>query len=225
MNDEILTLAEVAEYLKLSDKTVLKMVRNQEIPCAKIANQWRFSKLALNDWISSKMEVIPRNDLTRLIEKEFDSVPLSRLMDTANIILPLKARTREEVINELGQKAFESRLISDKSVFVKKLMEREELTSTSIGSGMAIPHLRNASPEVVKEPKIIIAVSPEGVDFGSFDGELTKIFFLLVSDSEVVHLRILSKLSRILMRDQAASELQSIHSKTGFIQYFIEAEK
>ncbi len=225
MNDEIMTLAEVAEFLKLSDKTILKMVKNQEIPCAKIANQWRFSKLALNDWISSKMEVIPRNDLTRLIEKEYDSVPLSRLMDEENIILPLKASNREEVIRALGNKAFESRLISDKETFVQKLLEREEITSTSIGSGMAIPHLRNASSEVVKEPKIIIAVSPDGVDFGSFDGEDTKIFFLIISDSEVVHLRLLSKLSRILKRQEAAAELQSIDSKSGFIQYFIEVEK
>ena len=105
-----------------------------------------------------------------------DSVPLSRLMDEENIILPLKASNREEVIRALGNKAFESRLISDKETFVQKLLEREEITSTSIGSGMAIPHLRNASSEVVKEPKIIIAVSPDGVDFGSFDGRRYKNF-------------------------------------------------
>jgi PTS system nitrogen regulatory IIA component len=224
MNDEILTLAEVAEYLKLSDKTILKMVKNQEIPCAKIANQWRFSKPGLNDWLTSKMEVIPQNDLSRLIEKEYDSVPLSRLMDQENIILPLKARNQEEVIRELAEKAHKSRLISDKDLFVTKLLEREELTSTSIGSGIAIPHLRKASSEVVKEAKIIIGVSEKGIDFSSFDGEPTNLFFLLISDSEVVHLRLLSKLSRILRQDDAIKALRSIKTKKGFIQYFIEAE-
>lgn len=225
MQDEILTLAEVAEYLKLSDKTILKMVKNQEIPCAKIANQWRFSKPSLNDWLTSKMEVIPQNDLSRLIEKEYDSVPLSRLMDQENIILPLKARTQEEVIKELAERAYDSNLISEKKVFIKKLMEREELTSTSIGSGIAIPHIRKASAEVVREAKIIIGVSEKGIDFSSFDGEPTNLFFLLISDSEVVHLRILSKLSNILRDEEAVKTLRSIDSKKGFIQYFIEAER
>lgn len=224
MENEILTLAEVAEYLKLSDKTVLKMVKNQEIPCAKIANQWRFSKPTLNDWLTSRMEVIPQNDLSRLIEKEYDSVPLSRLMDEENIIFPLRAGSQEEVIRELADKAFESRLISEKDIFIKKLMEREELTSTSIGSGIAIPHLRKASAKVVREAKIIIGLSPGGIDFSSFDGELTYLFFLLISDSEVVHLRILSKLSRILRQEEAVKALKAMDSKKGFIQYFIKAE-
>ncbi|MDA3955827.1 PTS sugar transporter subunit IIA [Oceanispirochaeta sp.] len=225
MNDEILTLAEVAEYLKLSDKTILKMVKNQEIPCAKIANQWRFSKLALNDWLTSKMAVIPQNDLSRLIEKEYDSVPLSRLLDEDNIILPLISTTQEDVIREMAENAFASKLISDKEYFIKKLMEREELISTSIGSGIAIPHIREASAKVVKEAKIIIGVSEKGIDFSSFDGELTHLFFLLISDSEVVHLRILSKISQIFRKEGAIEILRSIQSKKGFIQYFIEVDR
>ncbi|MDC7235457.1 MAG: PTS sugar transporter subunit IIA [Spirochaetales bacterium] len=224
MENEILTLAEVAEYLKLSDKTVLKMVKNQEIPCAKIANQWRFSKPALNDWLTAKMEVIPQNDLSRLIEREYDTVPLSRLMDEDNIILPLKASNQEDVIRELADRAFDSRLISDRDIFIRKLIEREELSSTSIGSGIAIPHLRQASAEVVREAKIIIGVSDKGIDFASFDGNPVKLFFLLISDSEVVHLRILSKLSAVLRNEDAVTELLSIDSKKGFIQYFINSE-
>ncbi|QEN09719.1 helix-turn-helix domain-containing protein [Oceanispirochaeta crateris] len=225
MNDEILTLAEVAEYLKLSDKTILKMVKNHEIPCAKIANQWRFSKPVLNDWLTAKMEVIPQNDLSRLIEKEYDSVPLSRLIDPANIILPLASTSKEEVIRELAENAFASQLISDKVYFIRKLVEREELTSTSIGSGIAIPHIRETSGKVVKEAKIIIGVSEQGIDFSSFDGELTHLFFLLISDSEVVHLRILSKISQIFRKEGAIESLRSIKSKEGFIEYFIQADK
>ena len=225
LGDEILTLAEVAEYLKLSDKTVLKMVKNQEIPCAKIANQWRFSRGTLNDWLTSKMEVIPQNDLSRLIESEYDSVPLSRLMDEENILLDLKSKDSEGVIRELAEQAHNSQLISDKEQFIKKLLEREELTSTSIGSGVAIPHLRQASSDVVKEAKIIIGLSTKGVDFASYDGEPTHLFFLLVSDSEVVHLRLLSKLSRILREDGAIDELKKINSKDGFIQYFVSKER
>ena len=224
MNDEVLTLAEVAEYLKLSDKTVLKMVKNQEIPCAKIANQWRFSKPGLADWLASKMEVMPRNDLSRVMQNEYDSLPLSRLMDQENIILPLEGQTREEVIRELADRAFESSLISEKELFIRKLMEREELGSTSIGSGMAIPHLRKPLAKGIREAKIVIGVSEKGVDFASFDGEPTNLFFLLIADSEVLHLKILSRLSRILKHEDAVTTLRSINSKKGFIQYFMKTD-
>jgi PTS system nitrogen regulatory IIA component len=90
MND-VLTLAEVAAYLKLSEKTLQKMVKNQEIPCAKVGSQWRFSKTVIDDWLRAQMRVIPQNDLSRLIEDEYDFVPLSRLFGEDSLIHDLKA--------------------------------------------------------------------------------------------------------------------------------------
>lgn len=222
---DILTLQEVAELLQLSDKTILKMVKNNEIPCAKIANQWRFSKSMLNDWITAKMSVIPQNDFSRLVETEFDFIPLSRLIDQDSIITNLKGTTPEEVVKELAEQAYKRDFVADKDKFIEKLLEREKLTSTSIGQGVALPHLRKPCETMVTEPKIIIGMSKKGIDFASLDGEKTTLFFLLLSDSEVVHLRILSKLTQILTLENVIEEIKSLKNPEDFIQFFIKKEQ
>ncbi len=222
---DLLTLQEVAEYLQLSDKTVLKMVKNNEIPCAKIANQWRFSKSMLDDWITAKMSVIPQNDFSRLVETQFDYIPLSRLIDEDSIIMDLKGNNSEEVIQELAQQAFNNELVANKDEFIKKLLEREQLTSTSIGQGIALPHLRKPCGTIVCEPKIVIGVSKNGIDFASLDGEKTTLFFLILSDSEVVHLRILSKLTQILSLNNSIDEIKKLNTPKEYIQFFIRTEQ
>ncbi len=222
---EILTLQEVADYLQLSDKTVLKMVKSGEIPCAKIANQWRFSKVMLDDWLTAKMEVIPQNDFSRLVEKEYDFIKISRLIDEDSIITNLKSSTAQEVITELAENAYKNELVNNKDEFIKKLLEREQLTSTSIGQGVALPHLRKPSGTFVTEPKIIIGRSAKGIDFASLDGKKTTVFLLLLSDSEVVHLKILSKLSQILSKEENMKKLKSAESPADFIKFFIIAEQ
>ncbi len=222
---EILTLQEVSDYLQLSDKTILKMIKSGEIPCAKIANQWRFSKVMLDDWITAKMEVIPQNDFSRMVEKEFDFIQISRLIDESVIIPKLKGTTATEVITELAENAYKNELVANKDEFIKKLLEREQLTSTSIGQGIALPHLRKPSGTFVTEPKIVIGRSEEGIDFSSLDGKKTSIFLLLLSDSEVVHLKILSKLSQILSIGENMEKLISLKTAKEFVKFFILAEK
>ncbi len=224
MND-ILTLQEVSELLQLSNKTILKMIKNNEIPCAKIANQWRFSKSMVNDWITSKMSVIPQNDFSRLVETQFDYIPLSRLIEEEAIITDLKATTTKEVIRELAEQAYKKDLIANKEQFIQKLLDRERLTSTSIGQGIALPHLRKPCGSMVTSPKIVIGVSKKGIDFASLDGEKTRIFFLLLSDSEVVHLKILAKITQILSKESAIEELKSLETPKEYIKFFIRIEQ
>jgi len=223
--DAVMTLAEVATYLKLSEKTLLKMVKNGEIPCAKIANQWRFSRAMVDDWLRGKMDVVPKNDLSRLIEKEFDYMPLSRLIDSDSIIMELQSTDRTGILEELAEVAFRNKLIIDKDTLMRKLNEREDLISTAIGNGVAIPHLRKPSAAIISEPKIVIGVSSRGVDFKSPDGKPTKLFFLILSDSEVVHLRILSRLAAILRNKEHLESINAFTDKEDFLKFFLNEER
>lgn len=223
--DSVLTLAEVAEYLKLSEKTLQKMVKNNDIPCTKIANQWRFSRIMLDDWLRSKMEVVPKNDLSRMIERESQFYPLSRLIDERFMIMNLASGDKRGVLSELAQVAFDNHLISDRENLISKLLEREGLTSTAVGNGIALPHLRNPSVKIINEPGIVIGISREGINFDSIDGGLTHLFFLILSDSEVVHLRILSKLSSILRDRKSLTKLNKLTKKADFLKFFMEIEK
>ncbi len=220
--DILLTLAEIAEYLKLSEKTILKMVKAREIPCAKISNQWRFLRSLIDDWLIAKMEVIPRNDLSRLIEQQADQVPLSRLIAPAGIIAIPDQATRDQALLCMTDTASELSIISDSLTVHHKIMEREEMISTGIGNGFAIPHMRTPSSLVTGGPRIIIGIASEGIEYDSLDGLDVRMLFLILSDSEIVHLRIIAKLTRMLSNKKTAASL--LNNKTPQEVYRIIAE-
>jgi PTS system fructose-specific IIA component/PTS system nitrogen regulatory IIA component len=89
---------------------------------------------------------------------------------------------------------------SDAEGIVAAIMKREELGSTGIGRGVAVPHTKHGSVE-----KLVgtVGVSSEGVDFNSLDGDKVQLFFLLVSppDRPGDHLRALENISRQLRDD------------------------
>ena len=223
-HDDILTLSEVAEYLKISEKTLLKMVNSGEIPSAKIGNQWRFSRAMINDWLISKMKVLPQNDLSLLIEREYDFVPLSRLIAENAIIMDMKSTGRDSAVRELAESAFANNLISDKEEYAARLIEREEMTSTALGRGIALPHLRKMSSELASSPSILIGISRNGVDFNSHDTKKTHLFFCIISDSEVVHLRIMARLARILRNEGIVETFMHFVKPKEFTAFFIERE-
>jgi len=51
-----MTLAEMAEYLKVSQKTIVRMVHAGKLPGAKVASQWRFVRAAIDDWLNTRMQ-------------------------------------------------------------------------------------------------------------------------------------------------------------------------
>ena len=132
------------------------------------------------------------------------------------------ATTKEGVIREMAQSLVDSGRISanDMDGIVKAIMKREELGSTGIGRGVAVPHTKHPS---VSRLVGTVAVSPEGIDFDSLDGEPVHLFFLLVSppDRPGDHLRALENISRQL-RDDAFCRLLKAAKTPEDIQHLLE---
>ena len=64
VDDEILTIDEVAKYLRVSERTVYEWAQKGEIPAGKIGTAWRFKKSDLGDWVNERLSVnrlVPRN--------------------------------------------------------------------------------------------------------------------------------------------------------------------
>jgi PTS system nitrogen regulatory IIA component len=222
---EIMTLSEVAVYLRLAEKTVLRMVHKGQIPCAKVASQWRFLRSMMDDWLIAKMRVVPQNDLARLIESSPEVVPLSRLLKAEYVILDIRPGTKEDVLHQLVQPLLRSQFIDRGGPFVDKLLERERIVSTAVGKGVAIPHLRNPQENPGGGPLLVVGICREGTDFEALDGEKTHLFFLLCTDSEVVHLRVLAKVNRIAGRKDAMARLICAESPAEVLQVLIRADQ
>ena len=111
----------------------------------------------------------------------------------------------------------------DRDGIVEAVMKREELGSTGIGRGVAVPHTKHPSVD-----KLVgtVAVSEEGVDFDSLDGEKVQLFFLLISppDQPSEHLRALENISRKLRDDTFCRFLKQAKTAEDVQQLLEEAD-
>lgn len=134
----------------------------------------------------------------------------------------LSADDKPSVINELVQALVDANAIrgEDKESIVKAILKREELGSTGIGRGVAVPHTKHPS---VDQLVGTVGVSAEGVDFNSLDGEKVQLFFLLISppDRPGDHLRALENISRQLRDDTFCRFLKQAKT-AGDIQLLLE---
>lgn len=137
----------------------------------------------------------------------------------------LSADDKEGVIRELVKALVSADAIKtdEQENIVKAIMKREELGSTGIGRGVAVPHTKHASVD-----KLVgtVGVSGDGVDFLSLDGEKVQLFFLLVSppDRPGDHLRALENISRQLRDDSFCRFLKQSKTAADIQQLLEEAD-
>lgn len=224
-SNELLTLAEVANYLKVAEKTVLRMVHNNEIPSIKVASQWRFRRSMIDDWLLSQMKSPPKNELVKLIEATREPVPTSRLTDKRFILMDMKSGSKEEVLRRLVQPLVENDFVKDGEEFLSKLLEREQMISTALGRGVAFPHIRRPKETQASRPLLVIGICKSGTDFDALDGEKTFLFFLLYTDSDVVHLRVMAKLNMLLGEKKLGQKLLQASSPDEVMQLLIEEDR
>jgi len=126
-------------------------------------------------------------------------IALSELLSSDAINLELAGQTRDEVLAELvGQIREIANRPEARQTLLRALHEREQLHSTGIGDGIALPHARNGLVGLVDHPVVVFGRHAEGVPYGAIDGEPARLFFLLIAPTVTQHLAILARLSRIL---------------------------
>lgn len=129
----------------------------------------------------------------------------------------LNSTEKSAVIGELVELLCDVYGLKSKDDILKAILEREEMMSTGVGYGVAIPH---AKTDVVSSPKMVAGLSKNGIDFDSIDGQPARIFFLLISpkNGSGEHVRILSELSRILNNPEAREKALSAQNDKEFLE-------
>lgn len=137
----------------------------------------------------------------------------------------LSAGDKEGAIREMTEALLSAGKVSAAEFdgIIKAVLKREELGSTGIGRGVAVPHTKHASVERLVGA---VAVSHEGVDFNSLDGEKVHLLFLLISppDRPGDHLRALENVSRQLRDDSFCRFLKQAKTKEDIILLLDEAD-
>jgi mannitol/fructose-specific phosphotransferase system IIA component (Ntr-type) len=144
-------------------------------------------------------------------------VLLTELLSADRIKVPLGSRTKDELLRELVELASKDRGPETAAAILSAVREREQLLSTGIGGGVAIPHGRTP---VVDQLMMAAGVTPAPVDFDALDGQPVQLFFLLVGPESAAsaHVKALSRISRLLRREQLRSDLRSVGTAEEFLR-------
>ena len=135
---------------------------------------------------------------------------ISQLLNKSSIIADLNARDKKGIIDELALAVSKTTKAPAKEIAIV-LMEREQLGSTGIGGGIAIPHGKLDS---VKSIIVGFGLSREGIEYESLDNKPVHIFFLLLTpeNSTGGHLKVLAQISKLLKMNQFKKDLIAAQS-------------
>ncbi len=211
---------QVAAYLALSLREVLKWASRGQIPCRKISEQrYRFRKCDVDHWVWERMHNFDSKALAG-IEKGvsahhgFDAERpiVCPLIPPDGLAVPLRAKTGHSALRELLRRAEQAELVYTHEHLLKELRGRERLCSTAMLPGVAFPHPRHPLPYDIAASFIIVGLTPNGIPFGAKDGKLTRLFFLVCGKDDRTHLHVLARLVRMLNRRRVMEQLLAVET-------------
>jgi PTS system nitrogen regulatory IIA component len=137
-------------------------------------------------------------------------VRLASLTRPDLIFLGLPGGESKAVLQDLAQRLADRGRIGDPGELYERLWDREQLGSTGVGIGVALPHCKLPG---LSRGFVAVGVTAEGVDFGAPDGAPVRVFFLIVSPSlsPAEHLQALAAISRWVKGDDHVAQLLSLH--------------
>ena len=148
---------------------------------------------------------------------------ITDLLKEQGIELNAKVKDKSEAIEKLVDLMDKTGNLSDKNEYKKTVLAREELSTTGIGDGIAIPHGKTSA---VKKAGLSSMVVKDGVDYDSLDGQPAKLFFMIAAPeaADNLHLEVLARLSTILMDEEFREKLINANSKSEFLKLIDEKE-
>jgi PTS system nitrogen regulatory IIA component len=211
MGSEMMGLDELARYLRRDVREVGKLASRGHLPGHKVSGEWRFARAEINHWIETQLPVYTEQQLVDLesAARGGSGEPLiTELLSEASVAVPLAASTKASVLRELVALAEQSWQVYDPAAILTAIKAREEIGSTALPNGVAIPHPRRPLPNALGESVIAFARTSSGIPFGAPRGELTDIFFLVCCRDDQTHLRVLARLTRLLLQPGFLDELR-----------------
>ncbi|MCL1826561.1 MAG: PTS sugar transporter subunit IIA [Candidatus Cloacimonetes bacterium] len=205
--NSMMTISEVAQYLKVTDKVVNELVNSGVLKKVGVGKNARIEKAGVDSWLAS------------LDHKEAEDLAMRRVVchfqdyfKVENIVLDFTADNKYEAIATISKKARDLKIVKDHRWLYEVVIAREDLVSTAVGNGVALLHPRHMHPTKIKVPTILFGRSTEPIEFDAIDDQPVNLFFMLLLHNDKQHLFSLSFLSKFLMSAENKNLLT--HAKT-----------
>ncbi len=199
MDDDILTIEEVARYLRVSERTVYDWAQKGEIPSGKIGTVWRFKKNEIERWVNERLS-------SNRSAGVFSVVQIQNILSPDRILFLNFSKKRDALV-ALAENLAGAPQIKSRQELIAEILRREELMSTAIGRGIAIPHVRLSS---VTDLVVSVGVSQADIiDFQSLDDVPVRLLFMIAAayNQHAYYLQTLSFFSSKLKNNELRNAL------------------
>lgn len=229
MGNETMGLTELATYLRRDVRDVSKWASRGYLPGQKVSGEWRFHRAEINQWIETQLPGYTDEELLAFEQggnhKHKEEPLLSVLLSEATTAVPLPAGTRTSVLRELVTLAEQSWQVYDPEAILNAIRTREDMGSTALESGVAIPHPRRPLANALGESLVAYGRTGTSIPFGAPSGVGTDVFFLVCCRDDRTHLRVLARLSRLLLRPNFLDKLRAAETAAETYHLIEEAER
>ena len=212
----IFSLSEAAEYLHLPEDTLEDLVRRGEIPCEKQGGRFVFRHNAIDEWASrrvlgfndEKLSDFHRRSTAKYHDLSSEAAIIPAQMKPEWIEPEMTCRSKSSLIRQMVALADRTGRLCYRDELLESLVEREKLCSTALAGGLALLHPRNHEPYMFEDSFVVVGKTIGQVPFGSPDGSLTDIFFLICSQDDRIHLHVLARLCMMCHHTSLLLELR-----------------
>jgi len=216
-----LKIKDIVELLNVSEKTVYRWIKDKKIPCYRINHQYRFNRSEINEWIlSSRIELTP-NALNLTTEAKLSS--FYALLNAGGIYSNISGTTVKDILKNAIH-SISTPVDISKDEILSALLSREEMMTTAVGNGIAIPHPRNPIITENADSCVSICYLENPTDFKALDGNSVHTLFIVLSNSPKKHLETLSKISYLCQMDKFIEMLKRRESKENILS-FVEVKE
>lgn len=205
MEDDILTIEEVARYLRVSERTVYDWAQKGEIPSGKIGTVWRFKKSEIEKWVNDRLSSSEKPALQN------QQIQVKNILSPDRIVF-LNHSTKHDALLALADVLSTAPQIKATQELSVEILKREELMSTAIGRGIAIPHVRLSS---VTDLVMAVGISKvDIIDFQTFDDTPVRLLFMIAAayNQHTYYLQTLSYFSNRLKNQELRDALLEVET-------------
>jgi PTS system nitrogen regulatory IIA component len=227
MGNDTMDLAQLASLLQRDQRELSKLATRGDLPGRKVGGQWRFANAEIQQWLEAEMPGLNEAQLKNLEDAHPEPTePLLTLLLAPDCVeVPLQARTPASAIRAMVRLAEQSWQVYDPDAILQAAQAREERGSTAQDNGVAILHPPRPMADALGESVMAFGRAAGGVPFGAPRGGLTDLFFLVCCRDQKTHLRVLARLSRLLLRPEFLDDLRAAETPAEALAVIREAEK
>jgi nitrogen PTS system EIIA component len=216
-----LKVDDLVKLLEVSDKQIIKWIKEKNLPSYKINNEYKFNKAEINDWILKNHIYVSNKILDLNLTNK--PVVITELIKKGGIHYQIEGKNVKDIIkNSINSINTPPDLL--KETIISSILEREQMMPTAFGHGIAFPHSRNPIITDVEYECISVCFLNQGIDFNSIDGDPVHTLFILLSANSKRHLEILSKLAFLCQQNAFLLLLRTKAQKSEIIKFIENIE-